>query len=352
VLFKETMTKYPKIRGISRIGVNFTKTLVEKANCIFNETPQQYDLGIDGQIELIINETPTNSIIATQIKSGNSYFEKDKQRFKIPVDNHYEYWKNYPVDVIGIVYIPDLEKAYWIDIKKYFDYYGAVKTIYIYPNRINELTFKTFNNIILLLYSKQIPIIPFNEVALFLKSDIKEEFDIGLISGFTHYSDKNEFWELIVQYLFEKNVEYISNELIYYLSFSTNAVDVWHSPRYKYNQTNLSFAKSLLKEISKENIIKLLSILNSEQTISRGSIGSSIESIVSNADNIGTKLIEIINDKNLNKIIRENAVAIFASIDNNNILERLIEIKHENKDLDIDLIISVVKQFGKMLFYI
>lgn len=346
------MTKYPKIRGVSREGVNFTQTLIEKANCIFNETPQQYDLGIDGQIELIINEIPTNSIIATQIKSGNSYFEKDKQRCKIPVDNHYDYWTNYPVDVIGIVYIPDLEKAYWIDIKKYFDFNGMVKTIYIYPNKINELSFKTFNNIILQLYSKQIPIIPFNEVSLFLKSDIQEEFDIGLLSGFTHYSDKNEFWELIVQHLFEKNVEDISNELIYYLSFSTNAVDVWYSPRYKYNQTNLSFAKKILKEISKQNIIKLLSIINSEQTISRGSIGSSIESIVSNADNVEIKLFEIINDKNINKEIRENAVAIYSSFDNKNILERLIEIKQKNKNLDIDLIITIVKQFGKMHFYI
>ena len=344
------MTKYINTNAVSRDGVNFTRTLVEKVNCIFNETPQQYDLGIDAQIELIINEIPTNSIIAVQIKSGNSYF--DKVKCKIPVDNHYDYWKNYPIDVLGIVYVPELEKAYWIDIKKYFETYGKVATINIYPNQVNEFTIKSFKNIILQLYSNLTPIIPFSEVSLFLKSDIQAEFDIGLQSGFVYYSDKNEFWELIIQSIFDRNIEKISNELIYYVSFATNAVDVWHSTRYKYNQNNLTYAKNLLKEINKENIIKLLSIINPEQSISRGSIGSSIESIISNANMKEVKLLEIIYDKNLDNENRENAVAIYASIENSNIINDLKMIRRKNKELDIDFLIKAVEQFGRMYFYI
>ena len=113
------MTKYLNTNATSKEGINFIKSIVDKANCIFNETQQQNDLGIDAQIELIKNEIPTNSLIAVQVKSGNSFF-KDKKCI-LPVENHFEYWNKYPISVIGIVYVPEIEKAYWIDIKEYFE---------------------------------------------------------------------------------------------------------------------------------------------------------------------------------------------------------------------------------------
>jgi len=197
--------KYLNTNATSKEGINFIKTIVDKANCIFNETPQQNDLGIDAQIELIKNEIPTNSLIAVQIKSGNSFF--DDKKCILPVENHYDYWNKYPIDVIGIVYVPKLEKAYWIDIKEYFENNGKTSTIKIFPNRVNEFSTNTFKNIILQIYSNETPIIPYSDVLQFLKSDVDEEFKVGLHSGFVHYSDKNEFWELIINYLFTNEVE-------------------------------------------------------------------------------------------------------------------------------------------------
>jgi hypothetical protein len=37
----------------------------------------------------------------------------------IPIRDHREYWAKHRLPVYGIVYIPSLRTAYWVDIKRY-----------------------------------------------------------------------------------------------------------------------------------------------------------------------------------------------------------------------------------------
>lgn len=343
--------KYLSTNSISKEGINFIKTIVDKANCIFNETPQQNDLGIDAQIEFIKNEIPVNSLVALQIKSGNSFYDDKKHVCTLSVGGHYDYWKNYPMDVIGIVYIPQMHKAYWIDIKEYFEEKGKVSKIKIHPNRINEFNENTFQNIILEHYSNQTPLVSYAEVLDFLNSDIEQEFTIGFRSGFVYYSNKNEFWNLLVNYLFNKSKESISPLMLYSLSFATQGVDVFYSSKHKYTDENLKYAKMLLSKIDKDNIIKLLSMFDSETIIARGNIGSSIESIISNADKADEKLLDIIYTKGLDLELRQHAVAIYANLDVVNLLNKLEKIEKENFELDMSLTIDSVRRYGRVYFY-
>jgi hypothetical protein len=97
------MPKYKETNVTSKIGVNFVKGIVEEAGSLFHKIEQENDLGIDGIIEFIKDETPTNKSIALQIKSGKSYFNLQNTESLIPVDDHYEYWKNYPLPVLVLV---------------------------------------------------------------------------------------------------------------------------------------------------------------------------------------------------------------------------------------------------------
>jgi len=64
---------------------------------------------------------PTNKIIKVQAKSGKSYIKYDSpDSFQVPVDkDDLEYWakSNYPI--IFIVYHPEDDQLYWVDIKGY-----------------------------------------------------------------------------------------------------------------------------------------------------------------------------------------------------------------------------------------
>ena len=68
--------KYPKTNSTAKIGVDFIRSIVNYNNCIFHEINANNDLGIDAMIEIIKDEKPTGKLIATQIKSGKSYFNK------------------------------------------------------------------------------------------------------------------------------------------------------------------------------------------------------------------------------------------------------------------------------------
>ncbi len=62
---------------------------------------------------------------------------------------------------------------------------------------------------------------------------------------------------------------------------------------------------------NKPDIIKLLEFIDEENMISRGSIGQSVEAIISSLPNCDALLIEIINDKEISMFLRECAVLIF-----------------------------------------
>jgi hypothetical protein len=55
---------------------------------IFQKIDQENDVGIDALVELVKSERPTGNFIATQIKSGNSYFDKKSNLCKIPIGDH------------------------------------------------------------------------------------------------------------------------------------------------------------------------------------------------------------------------------------------------------------------------
>jgi hypothetical protein len=122
-----TMIRYPKSRSVSKEGINLVRSIVEKANSIFHEVHDENDIGIDAHIEFIRDEKPTNLVIALQIKSGTSYYNRNTNQCVIPVGKHLDYWAGYPLPIYGIVYVPSLRNAYWINIKKYFENeYGEI----------------------------------------------------------------------------------------------------------------------------------------------------------------------------------------------------------------------------------
>lgn len=111
------MAKYADTIVISKLGINYAKSVVEAAGCIFHKIEQENDLGIDGLIEFIKDGVPQNKQIAVQVKSGQSYYNSQTNQCLIPVGNHFDYWTKHPLSVFGIVYIPSLNTANWVNIR-------------------------------------------------------------------------------------------------------------------------------------------------------------------------------------------------------------------------------------------
>lgn len=101
------------------IGMSiFEKCVLKELGWICRDTDQS-DMGIDFNIEQVINGIPTAKYISVQLKTGfgNVYVANNKYIYYIkPV--HYDYWLSSSIPVILVLCDPDKEILYWENIKK------------------------------------------------------------------------------------------------------------------------------------------------------------------------------------------------------------------------------------------
>lgn len=111
---------YPKYHPSSEkgeLGVQLVSRVVtEKLKWIFKRNPQEFDFGIDGQIEILRNDSSvTGQLVAVQIKYGKSFF-KEKNRWGYVYRGelkHFNYLSNYPLPVLILICDPQTKNIYW-----------------------------------------------------------------------------------------------------------------------------------------------------------------------------------------------------------------------------------------------
>ena len=304
------MLKYLKTNATANIGVDFIRGIVRANNCIFQEIDANNDLGIDAIIEIVKYEKPTSKFIAAQIKSGKSYYDKKSNKCKIPIKKHRDYWAKHPMPVFGIVYIPEFENAYWIDIKWYLEHHPNEPVISFEPTLAALINHNTFFTQFVPHLLNEIPDISFEFAKSLFSSTKPDEFYLGLYSLFKKYADMNEVWEIFVSFFQNEPIERIPGRLIYYLAHIPWHTDIW-SHNDSFTKESLEFGKGLLKKFGKTEILKLLEFIDEENMIQRGTLGQSVEAIISSLPNCDVILEEIVRDKNVVVPLREYAAIIF-----------------------------------------
>lgn len=102
-----------------RVGIDCVARKLNEARLIWRETPNP-DAGIDGQIEYIDGEgCVTGALVAAQVKSGRSYFEKMTPEHIIfyPARKHRKYWRDFAIPVVLILHDPESGQCYFVDAR-------------------------------------------------------------------------------------------------------------------------------------------------------------------------------------------------------------------------------------------
>lgn len=291
--------------------MNYLRNIIEDTGSIFNEIHGENDVGIDAIVELFSNEQPTNKLVAFQVKSGSSYYDKKKDLCLIPVEDHYDYWVNYPIPVYGLVYIPAIKIGYWVNIKNYFEANGKVSVIKYQPKTLNtfneEYLVKVFSPIV----SNELPKISFEEAANLLISEHFDESSIGLTILFKIYANDNRAWDKIFDFFKTRDVNDIPVKITYYLAHIPWHPDIW-GHKESYTEGSKQYAKSKLRLFDKEELVKLISFIDEENLIARGTPGQNVKAITSIIDDITDKLIKIIEDVELPLHTRAVAALLYA----------------------------------------
>ena len=300
------MPRYADTVVTSKLGVNFVKAAVDVAGCIFHRIDQENDLGIDAIIELVKGGVPLNKQFAVQIKSGPSFHIAQSNQCQIPVGNHFDYWLNYPLPVYGIVYIPSLNTANWVNIKNYLKRAGQSATIKFDRTKVNVFDNQNFANVFLPGILNETPKLSFEEAKSLLQSTHLSETYLGLLVLFSTAPNTLEIWDLF--YLSSSGPD---NGLKYHLGSSitlptfrgirTSGITVR-----RITANTKIHARKLFEGFDKRDVAKLLSFIDEETGISRGSIGQSVEAIISSLSNRDRLLLEVADDNGLPPCLREN----------------------------------------------
>ncbi|WP_086481890.1 DUF4365 domain-containing protein [Oceanospirillum sanctuarii] len=109
--------KYSVEAQKGELGVQRVSTIVfESLGWIFKRTPQEFDFGIDGQVDVVdVNGTVTGQTFAVQIKYGKSFFKEENRWGYIYRGElkHINYLLNYPLPVFIMLCDPDSNDVYW-----------------------------------------------------------------------------------------------------------------------------------------------------------------------------------------------------------------------------------------------
>lgn len=295
-------TKRKQNKMTEFLGVDYVAQIINKSNSIFNKVDGSNDIGLDGYAEFIENESATGLCVGIQIKSGNSYQTKNKKKVLIKADlKHFEYWKSHILPLAGIVYIPEDNLAYWIDLSAYLlknDLKGPY-TIKISKNNIfsNE-TFQDF-------YANYMRIKDEYNTDWNFGRSLKEMLpDKGRIrridsikSLFHFHRNEIESWYYLIHQFRIENDYDIESMLIFLFRYLTNHGDIfWHRNSIVDNSVS-DYARNLIKNsFSKSEVSKLIRHID-DAGITRGSMGQNIYPILDLVPQKNDILKQVILDK-------------------------------------------------------
>ncbi len=252
--------KKKKSSAVERAGVNYVRSVVEQANCIFHEIETRNDFGNDAFLELVDGEDVRGICLALQIKSGPSF--KTTQGYKFPADKkHFEYWAKHTLPVIGIVYDPSKTCACWINVTKRLkaDPSWQAEGPYVInfkETEINRFDHDGFSNLFVPNFLNK-PIVLDIERSKRLALDSSYELQsMGIDSLFNGYRNEIATWEFLINLFKSRSLNQIEPRLVYLLSLLPGHPDVfWHQGNTI--DTNIRHhARELLSEFGLSEVLK------------------------------------------------------------------------------------------------
>ncbi|AOW83884.1 MULTISPECIES: DUF4365 domain-containing protein [Gammaproteobacteria] len=339
------MPIYRKSAVVSKIGVNYTRCIIEGAGCLFQQIDQENDLGVDAICELVnADGHPENHLFALQIKSGDSYFNETSTSCSFSIGTHREYWAKYKVPVYAIVYVPKLSTAYWVDVKQFLKNNPDTSTVSFSINRANQFDEEKFLAYFKPMVAGRGPNISLEESLSLARSHNEDEVCLGLTTLFRRFPNTLQTWDELVRVFKIREASEIPGFLIYILAHIP-----WHGDIAYHGEdiepSTKKYASELIDTFNEADIRKLLLMID-DDGIQRGSVGQSIEAVINSIGCAPSYLINIINNVDDSMNLREAAAFILAVDKGVEALPYLRELASGGSDI-CDLIIQdVIEQDG------
>ncbi|WP_018983385.1 DUF4365 domain-containing protein [Salinimonas chungwhensis] len=305
-----------KSSAMAKRGVNYVRNIIESSNSIFHEVHQENDYGNDAFIELV-DETDVKGVtVALQIKSGKSFCTKNS--CSIPASKrHFDYWHTHSLPVLGIVYDPDEDTAYWANIKYHIGsgidaINNGPYTIKFNKTEFSSFTADNFEKIFKPLHLNKEIKLSFEESLKFSESKDHTEHCLGLSSLARRHAQSEGSWVKIFNIFKQWDVDELDPSILYYMAHVPGHPDIFWRNGHSIPTSVRKNLRPFIASMSESDIIKMLSLLDEEDCFERGSLGQSAESLIALIYEKEQKLLGVIENKELTTHTRDSAVILYA----------------------------------------
>jgi hypothetical protein len=283
--------------------------ITSACNCIFQVIDQQNDLGNDAYIEFVVDQASTGCCIAAQIKSGSSYVRNGK--FVIPADErHFEYWRSHALPICGFVYDPESDMARWVDISAYLADTEAKSAPYSIrvpeENIFDENHFSKFRDHFLAYRTRfSDPSYFGNALADFSHLDNSSRCRDGIRALFSFHRNRPETWYFLISTLTNFRGHALLPMLVGLLAHVPGHMDIFWSRGNIISEPARKNAELRLKQmLSHDLVLTLVSTIENEAGIGRGTIGQCVHAIVALASDRRSLLEPIVFDTGVPEDLR------------------------------------------------
>ena len=345
-----------KTTAQAREGINFVRAIVEQSNCIFQEIDQHNDYGCDCLIELVEDESPKGFTVAAQIKSGSSFVSKKCCTLKATRSQR-NYWANHSLAVVGIVYDPKENTAYWTEISSPKpSRYSPITVeppfdIRFRKTEINQFDRTGFQQFFIPSMKGDCPKLVLTEAIDFsLRTDFSLHA-LGVHCLIAQHGQNPQAWDILFQLFEERKVSEMTDEVLDWLSRIPG-----HCDNLRISQEPLASAlKAKVLGFGYEQVSKLFQFMEEEEDepFGRGSMGQCVDALVSMFDDKNDILKRLIFSSNTTPATKENALTLYASYLEMEAVPVILEarntvLKHSGWP---DQILAHLAEFGEFYIY-
>lgn len=286
---------------------------MERHNSTFQEIDLHNDLGNDAYVEFVVEENATGCCVALQIKSGHSYCVSPyKYVFKSDRD-HFEYWASHTLPVLAVIFDPDAQRAFWVDITEHLRQHPSLITEGPYTiSADQELSDTTFNEFRrhCLCYRDQFSSEPNFGRALesfSVREDVEKCFD-GLRALFAYHRQQTSTWYYLISCLSNYRAHPILRTLIARLCHIPGHGDIlWGKGNLIDEQVRRSGLLFMGERFDRRDALTMLSTID-DAGIQRGTIGQCVHTLVDTIADREETMESIAIDKGQCERIRHSAI--------------------------------------------
>ncbi|MEP1871696.1 MAG: DUF4365 domain-containing protein [Paraglaciecola sp.] len=346
-----------KSSAMAKKGVNYVRDIIESSNSIFHEVHQENDYGNDAFIELVEGEDVKGITLAVQVKSGSSFCTNSS--CSIPASKqHFNYWKSHSLPVIGIVYDPNEELAYWINITNHLENNPEVLvngpyTITFKKADFSRFTMSSFETLFKPIHLKKQIKLPIDKSITYLTSQNNTEHSLGLHVLLNLYCNELKAWEAILDAFRIRSINDLDPSIVFCMAHIPGHPDIYWGNGKSITTDVRSDLRVLISNFSEQDIVKLLSLLDEDElSFERGTLGQSAESIISLLIQKEEKLLSIINNFEYPIYVRDASVILFAYYKQEKAVPELVEITTNYPELTwASETATILKEEGSLYFY-